>query len=79
MIRTRMLTIAIAAWLMVLGGLAISAQDKYTVKVTGSRNEMRSSRIRRRNRHVQARDHSQHAAAANRREVRVRMPHESQG
>ena len=36
MSRKRMLTIGIAAvWLAVLGGLAISAQDKYTVKVPG--------------------------------------------
>ena len=34
--RKGMLTIGIAtAWLAVLGGLAISAQDKYTVKVPG--------------------------------------------
>src|SRR5262245_38698509 len=34
--RRSMLTIAISiAWLAVLGGLAISAQDKYTVKVPG--------------------------------------------
>ena len=34
--RNSMLTIGIAtAWLAVLGGLAISAQDKYTVKVPG--------------------------------------------
>src|SRR5258707_11262608 len=30
-----MLTIGIAIWLAVLGGLAISAQDKYAVKVPG--------------------------------------------
>jgi hypothetical protein len=34
--RKSMLMIGIAMiWLSVLGGLAISAQDKYTVKVTG--------------------------------------------
>ena len=34
--RKSMLTIGIATvWLAVLGGLAISAQDKYTVKVPG--------------------------------------------
>jgi hypothetical protein len=33
--RKSMLTIGIAAWLAVLGGLIISAQDKYTVKVPG--------------------------------------------
>ena len=34
--RKSMLTIGIAAvWLAVVGGLAISAQDKYTVKVPG--------------------------------------------
>jgi hypothetical protein len=35
MIRKNMLTIGIGVWLAVLGGLAISAQDKYTVKVPG--------------------------------------------
>src|SRR6188474_197216 len=36
MSRKSMLTIGIAAvWLAVLGGLVISAQDKYTVKVPG--------------------------------------------
>ena len=33
--RTSMVTVGIAAWLAVLGGLAASAQDKYTVKVPG--------------------------------------------
>ena len=33
--RKSMLTIGIAVWVAVLGGLAISAQDKYTVKVPG--------------------------------------------
>ena len=33
--RKSMLTMGIAVWLVVLGGLAISAQDKYTVKVPG--------------------------------------------
>jgi len=33
--RKNMLTIGIVAWLAVLGGLAISAQDKYAVKVPG--------------------------------------------
>ena len=35
MSRKSMLTVGIAAWLAVLGGLAISAQDKYDVKVPG--------------------------------------------
>ena len=36
MSRKRMLTIVVAAvWLAVLGGFAVSAQDKYTVKVPG--------------------------------------------
>jgi hypothetical protein len=30
-----MITIGIAAWLAALGGLAISAQDKYAAKVPG--------------------------------------------
>src|SRR4249919_3166353 len=33
--RKNMLTIAIASWLAALGGLALSAQDKYDVKVPG--------------------------------------------
>ena len=33
--RKSMMTIGIAVWLAVLGGFAISAQDKYTVKVPG--------------------------------------------
>src|SRR5678816_2226316 len=33
--RKNMLTIGIVVWLAVLGGVAISAQDKYTVKVPG--------------------------------------------
>src|SRR5262252_8119804 len=33
--RTRIWTIGIWAWLVVLGGLASSAQDKYSVKVPG--------------------------------------------
>jgi len=33
--RKSMLTIGIAVWLAVLGGFAVSAQDKYTVKVPG--------------------------------------------
>src|ERR1700704_1249086 len=33
--RKNMVTIGIAAWLAVLGGLAVSAQDKYSVKVPG--------------------------------------------
>ena len=35
MTRKSMLTMGIAVWLVVLGGLAISAQDKYSVKVPG--------------------------------------------
>ena len=35
MTRTSMWTIGIAIWLAVLGGVAFSAQDKYTVKVPG--------------------------------------------
>src|SRR5262245_53911985 len=35
MTRTTMLTMGIAGWLAVLGGLALSAEDKYTVKVPG--------------------------------------------
>ena len=33
--RRSMLTIGIAVWLAVLGGFAVSAQDKYTLKVPG--------------------------------------------
>ncbi|HEY1912830.1 MAG TPA: cytochrome P460 family protein [Vicinamibacterales bacterium] len=33
--RTRILTIGIAVWVVALGGLVISAQDKYTLKVPG--------------------------------------------
>ena len=33
--RRSMVTVGIAVWLAVLGGLVISAQDKYTVKVPG--------------------------------------------
>ena len=171
--RKSMLTIGIATvWLAVLGGLAISAQDKYTVKVPGglafsefrgyeawqaisiSRNErvvavilgnpamidayragipgngkpvpdgakmakihwtpkqneffpdatvpgklrerglhgegqqeVRGQRrmgicrvrLRRRVRYVHARHHGRHAAAGERRQVRVRVPHESEG
>ena len=33
--RKNMLTVSITVWVAVLGGLAISAQDKYTVKVPG--------------------------------------------
>ena len=35
MSRKRMFSIGIAAWFAVLGGLAVSAQDKYAVKVPG--------------------------------------------
>src|SRR6476646_8141645 len=35
MSRKRMFSIGIAAWLAVLGGLVVSAQDKYAVKVPG--------------------------------------------
>jgi Cytochrome P460 len=35
MSRKRMFSIGIAAWLAVLGGLVVSAQDKYTEKVPG--------------------------------------------
>jgi hypothetical protein len=35
MSRISVVTIGISAWLAILGGLAISAQDKYTVKVPG--------------------------------------------
>jgi len=33
--RKSMVTVWIAAWLAVLGGLAIAAQDKYSAKVPG--------------------------------------------